>query len=241
LGGAKCLAGTFRKLSTFWGPFERFLFTDADVVLLDGFEKLFDAATTHAPSLQYAQYYSDLEQVYRPGRLRQMMVKDFHTHAINTGFWASRAGLFTMQRFRDLADEAIAIASEFCPTLEQPFMNYCLDMTRVEMRPFNVTGQECAWPGDFRPLCTEFGNGGRIRVGWADGNLAPAVHWAGYRLSSRMPYYGIYRHYAKAAMSARERVGLYRREFNESRAANLVRNVKQKCTNLMAKIRKTRP
>jgi hypothetical protein len=126
------------------------------MVLLDGFEKFFDAATTHAPSLQYAQYYSDLEQVYRPGRLRQLMVKDFHTHAINTGLWASRAGLFTMQRVRDLADEAIAIASEFCPTLEQPFLNYCLDMTRVEMRPFSVTGQECAWPGDSRPLRTEF-------------------------------------------------------------------------------------
>ena len=226
------LAATFRKMYIFWGPLDRFLYTDADVIMLDGFVDLFEGAATGDLKLQYA--HSDIEQVYRPGLLRQKMLQEFNTQAINTGLWASRAGVFTLQRVRELADEAGLVANEFCWTLEQPFLNYCLDVCRVTMKPFDIVGKECAWPGDSRPLRSWFGPDGRVQVKWPDGSLAPAIHWAGYNLSSRMPYYSIYRHFGMAAMSFSERVGLFGRELSETYDALSAGGVWQKIARIFS-------
>jgi hypothetical protein len=206
------LAGTFRKLFTFWGPLDRYFYTDADVILLDGFVELFLAVTADVPGLRYA--HSDIEQAYRPGHLRNTMMSEYSTHAINTGLWASRRGVLTLPQVRVLAAQAESVAQEFCSTLEQPFLNYCLDVRRVPMRQFGVNGLDCAWAGDSR-LRIELLENGRYRARWPDGSLATAIHWAGYKLSRWIPYYRAYRHFGHAAMSPQERRGLFGRELFE--------------------------
>jgi hypothetical protein len=214
------LVGTFRKIYTFWGPLDRFLYTDADVVILDGFTDLFERAMDAEATLMYA--HSDIQQVYRPGPLRNKMMQEYATKAINTGLWTSKAGTFTLEQVRDLATEASPLADEFCGTLEQPFLNYCLDVSRVPMEPFNSVMGACAWAGTPRPLRTESDASGRLQVRRADGSLVPAIHWAGYQLSNRMPHYRIYRHFRITAMSSQERIRLFWRELSEARSCVLL-------------------
>src|SRR3569832_362793 len=47
-------------------------------------------------------------------------------------FWMARAGLFTRDDFFRLASQAEAVKAGFDPrTMEQPFLNWCLDVSSV--------------------------------------------------------------------------------------------------------------
>jgi hypothetical protein len=219
------LAGTFRKFYTFWGPLERFLYTDADVVVLDGFERLFESAVTGDHALTYA--HADIGQVYRPGRLRERMVRDHAAPGINTGLWASRAGLFDLDRVRRLAAEAGPVAPEFCSTLEQPFLNYCLDVAGVAPRPFGPEAA-CAWAGDHRPFRFERLAGGRLRGTWSgDGSIIHAIHWSGSSLSDRMPHHHVFQHFRTGGGLWGERFRMYRRRLSAAWAGRAWRWLKR--------------
>jgi len=206
------LVGTFRKLYFFWGPLERFFYTDADVLMFDGFAEFFKRVTADdAPTLGYA--HDDVGQVYLPGTLREQMVNEYNTRAINTGLFASKAELFTLAQIRELAIKAEPIAHKFYHTLEQPFINWMLDINRVEMKRFDTPGLECAWSGDPRPMKASVVAGGGMRLQWPDGSRVPAIHFAGYGVRPRMPHYDVYRHFAIAALPYRERMRMYGREF----------------------------
>lgn len=185
------LVGAFRKFFMFWGPLERFLYIDSDVVVLKGFKQLFNHATNSDQQLTYA--HADMGQVYKPGLLRERMAVDHHSRGINTGLWASQRGTFSLQQIQELAASSRMIADQFCPTLEQPFMNYCLDVSSIVMSQLDEA-YECAWAGDPRPM-SAFPSGDAMRATWPDGRLIPAIHWAGYNLESTMPHHHIFNHF----------------------------------------------
>ena len=214
---------TFRKLYTFWGPFDRFLYLDADIIALDGFPELFGRATAGRADVGYA--HADIEQVYRLGPLRDRMVTGYSTSAINTGLWSSRFGVLTLDRVRELAAEASQVAQGFCDTYEQPFLNYCLDRSCVEMQQFDPPGRGCLWAGDAQHVIVNAETYSRLAARWPDGSLAPAVHWAGFRLSSRMPHYHIHRHFRWAASSPLGRLKLLGQELLQMRGPVLAGRV----------------
>ncbi len=204
------LANMFRKFYAFWGPFDQFLLCDSDIVVLEGFKELFDLQVVSDPPIfSYAHF--DVEQTYKPGPLRDRMLRDYGSHSINAGFWASRKGVFTLQQVQDLAAEAKLVASDFCATIDQPFVNYCLDVCQVARKQFDAR-VECAWAGDRRPLKTKSLPDGRLEARWPSGALVPAIHWAGYPLGARTPHYHIQRHFRVVGMPLGEQLRLMKRE-----------------------------
>ncbi len=185
------LAGAFRKFYAFWGPLDRFFYTDSDVILLKGFRQLLENAISSDRPLTYA--HEDLNQVYKHGPLRDLMTVDHQSRGINTGLWASRKGLFSLDQIRELSSSIRHVADQFCPTLEQPFLNYCLDVSSVTVSQFDDE-LECAWAGDLRPMRIKV-IGDAMRATWPNRRLIPAIHWAGYKLEPTMPYHHVYRHF----------------------------------------------
>ena len=78
----------FRKLAAFEGPFDRFLFLDSDVVALSPLAPLLQAIESSQADLVH--FDTDLDQVYRPGPLRDRMVA--------RGARGFNAGLFEIGR-----------------------------------------------------------------------------------------------------------------------------------------------
>jgi hypothetical protein len=211
-------AGMFRKFYPFWGPLGRFLFLDADIVVLDGFPALLNRVLAGNLGVRYA--HSDPEMVYRPGELRDRMTREYGSRAINAGLWAGAAGLFTLDRVRKLASAARLDAPRFNPhCMDQPFLNYCLDVGRVPMERFDEIGAGgCAWAGDPRLLTVDRRPGGRLSIRWPDGSAVPAIHWAGFQLHHRSPRYRVFRHFRTAPMTLAERLQWARREVGEKLA-----------------------
>ena len=97
---------TFRKFAVFWGPLERFIFSDVDIVFLEGLKQFGEAFDRAQLDLLYSD--EDIRQVYAQRPLRQKMIELNGARGINTGFWATKRDLFTLDRVRQLAEESQA-------------------------------------------------------------------------------------------------------------------------------------
>ena len=85
----------FRKFAAFWGPFERFVFLDSDIVLLGPLGEFFDRAEEEH-QVEYVCGDLDIDQVYTEGPLRDQMAADGQTTGFNTGFFLSSRNAFTV-------------------------------------------------------------------------------------------------------------------------------------------------
>lgn len=139
----------FRKLAAFLvsNSSESVLFSDADIVFLRPVEELFEAFEKSDYQLLYAD--SDITRVYADDAFAQRMVCDYDAKGINTGFWMSRGNLFSLSDFYALAERAESDKQFFdAKTMEQPFLNYCLDVTRKRYEHFSVVVKDfprCSW------------------------------------------------------------------------------------------------
>jgi len=175
-------AGIMRKLAVFAGPLERFLYLDADVVVLRPLEPYFAALGWSAADILY--FRADIDEVYRPGSLRH----EVPTVGFNTGAFGGRHGVLTAAAVEPLVDRAIADMAGFADTAEQPFVNYWASLCGLATESFN----------ELVPAMTDAWAGMRIRPHGDDyvlddprvterGRPVSLVHWAGYRPDFWMP------------------------------------------------------
>src|SRR5947209_8196034 len=136
-------AGIMRKLAVFAGPLERFLYLDADVVVLRSLEPYFAAVERSDAGIVY--FRADIEKVFRPGRLRD----EVPTAGFNTGAFGGRSGALSAETVEPLVDRAIADMAEFADTAEQPFFNYWASLSGVPIESFSELVPEMtdAWAG----------------------------------------------------------------------------------------------
>src|SRR5262245_28168758 len=169
----------FRKLAVFFVGVDEVLFSDADVVFLKPVEEIFDAFAVSGMDLLYAD--SDITRVYTETSFQRRMVQDYGAKGINTGFWIARGDLFSFEDFQALANQAQALKHCFDPlTMEQPFLNYCLDVTRTHYGHLSraLDGfPRCSWGAleaqdrDGQWFCSEQYNTGSSPL--------YMLHWAG--------------------------------------------------------------
>ena len=189
---------TFRKFGVFWGPLDQFIFSDVDIVHLEGVRQYLDAFEKSGLDLLFSD--EAIHQVYWGENLRRQMVESYGARGFNTGFWASRRGLFTLQRIKEIAEQARPVAADFNQgTYEQPFLNYCFDVSRLPYKQFaevipdltraslaEVRGVKRDARGVYRmadPRSSEYGK--RFTF----------VHWAGTPATPVMPYRSIFLRY----------------------------------------------
>jgi hypothetical protein len=121
-------AGSFRKFACFFGNYREFLYLDADIVTLVPLDRLFDAFP--GSSSQFVYFDTAMDMCYKEN-LATLMVPQYGSPAYNSGAFFSRRGIITESEIFAAADNAIAICDGFADALEQPFLNYVTDISRL--------------------------------------------------------------------------------------------------------------
>lgn len=185
----------FRRYAAFWGPLDRFMYLDARQVVLADLKPLITALDTY--DFEFLHYDCALNQVYEPGPFRQELLRQGRGRGFNSGRWASRRGLFSIEEFETLAADALNIRDQLNPrNTDQAFINYCCDMKPVRYGHFaEVLGGICqnGW-------ARQLGKIYQVDDGyflWDYGGLDHKkriilVHWAGYSLSSVIPHKSLF-------------------------------------------------
>ncbi len=181
----------FRRYAAFWGQLDRFMYLDARQVVLADLTPLITALDKFG--FDFLHYDCAINQVYEPGEFRQQLLKQGRGRGFNSGRWASRKGLFSLEEFETLAAEALKIRDQLNPrNTDQAFINYCCDMKPVVYGHFaEVIGGMCqnAWA---RQSGTIYQKNSKYYL-WDYGGLdhkkqAILCHWAGYSLNEPIPH-----------------------------------------------------
>jgi len=182
------LSGMFRKLSVFWGPLTHFAYLDADLVMLSSISPAIEAIIQRRADLLV--FDTSPTQVYRPSLRAQFP----NSLSFNAGAFAGHRGLLTVQTAEELSRLAMPLRSEFAPTGDQPFLNYCADVERWSVRQASeVIGAGLVW------------------AGWPTERHSPFVHWAGFRLTPLMPQRRRYLEHRLAGAGLGDRVRFWTR------------------------------
>lgn len=197
----------FRKFAAFWGPFEKFIFVDSDVVLLGPLDEFFDRA--EASHVEYVCGDIDVDWVFAPGPLRDQIVASGVTTGFNTGFFMSSRNVLTLVQVQRIGEEGLAIRSELPPIVgEQPFINWCVAVAGLKVQTyFDLVPGICfsTWAMR-RPVANVDGAWRLLDKKWGDvGRRMPLLHWAGYGLDLMMPNKRIFLRFRLAHATNRER------------------------------------
>lgn len=198
----------YRKLCAFWGPYERFLLLDADVVVLRELEPYFEAFRHSGADIMY--FATDIANVYKPGAVREEMLARYATAGFNAGTFMGRRGALSPEQLEQVRVASTAHRHGFINDFDQTFINYAVDVCGL----VKVDAHELV------PYVVEAGAG--MRLSRKEGKLVLAdartpesgrpvsmIHWAGYHVRPFMPYRRIFLSY-RLARSSRKLQYAYR-------------------------------
>ena len=181
----------FRRYAAFWGPYEHFLYLDARQVVLADLTPFVTATETF--DLDLAYYDTELDQVYEPGPMRLAFLREGGARGFNSGRWASRRGLFTLDDFEELVEAQVAIRGELNPrNTDQAFINYCCDCRRVKMAKISDLLGDTVSSGWARQPGRPYQDSSGVWRLWDHGGNEHRkrlllMHWAGYRQGDWLP------------------------------------------------------
>ncbi|MBD2364688.1 hypothetical protein H6G36_26545 [Anabaena minutissima FACHB-250] len=188
----------FRRYASFWGPLDYFMYLDARQVVLANLQPFIEAVQNL--DFDFLHYDCAIDQVYERGVFRQKVLKQGQGSGFLSGLWASYKGLFSIEEFEQLAQEALKIRDQLNPrNTDQAFINYCCDMKPVRYGHFaEVIGGVCQ-NGWARQPGTVYRENGNYYL-WDYGGLdhkkqIVLIHWAGYRLNALMPHKQLFYEY----------------------------------------------
>jgi hypothetical protein len=180
----------FRRYAAFWGLLDRFMYLDARQVVVANLRPLITALDEFG--FDFLHYDCAINQVYEPGEFRQQLLRQGRGRGFNSGRWASRKGLFSIEEFETLTAEALKIRDQLNPrNTDQAFINYCCDMKPVVYGHFaEVLGEICQ-NGWARQSGNIYQENGKYYL-WDYGGLdhkkqVILVHWAGYQWTTLFP------------------------------------------------------
>lgn len=197
-------AHTMRKFCAFWGPYDRFMFLDADIVVLESLDRYFEAL--RAQQAEFMYFTSDMSKVYK-GPLRDEMVAHRAAVGFNTGLFMGLRGGLTPPMLEDLLAACQAYRDGFVDLLEQTFLNYAVDvsgLSKVDAHAV-VTDAIDAWAG----VRLKRRNDGLVLADARtpeSGRKVTLIHWAGYPIAPSMPYRSTFLTYRLADATPRERI-----------------------------------
>jgi len=188
----------FRKQAAWFGPFDEFLYLDADIVV---FERVID----NLDHLSDCDFLCCDNQHEHEGGLRyiftseilvdRVFARDVLRDVFNGGWWASKKGVLKEEdlwanleecaRHRDYFDFATGVC-------DQPILNY-LVLKRLARRR-NLFRYEARAPRMWAGTAG-FKRRGDLLVDPAVGRSLKFLHWAGTPLGPGHPYWRVWKHY----------------------------------------------
>jgi hypothetical protein len=180
----------FRRYAAFWGPCDRFMYLDVRQVILSDLTPLITALDEF--NFDFLYYDCAINQVYEPGEFRQQLLREGKGRGFNSGRWAARKGLFSIEEFEALAAEALKIREQLNErNTDQAFINYCCDLKPLRCGHFaEVIGGICqnSWARQSGKI---YQSDSKYYL-WDYGGLdhkkqVILIHWAGYKLTDFLP------------------------------------------------------
>ncbi|NJL82015.1 MAG: methionine synthase [Chloroflexaceae bacterium] len=189
------LPNKMRKFVLWFGPLEKFLYIDTDILV---FEKI-------ASVLEYLEEYEfvncdyhyrsrQLQDVFSPVVRELGLFGDEQLEDVfNSGFWASRRGIFSEAELYELLRHCAAHREYFdftYKTTDQPILNYIiLKTTQKRLNLVKIIDKEPgSWAGSSHFQAHDnllFDGDRRLRY----------LHWAGMPMGPGGPYREIWEHY----------------------------------------------
>jgi hypothetical protein len=188
----------FRRYAAFWGPCDRFIYLDVRQVVLSDLTPLITALDRL--DFDFLHYDCAIDQVYEPGEFRQQLLRQGKGRGFNSGRWAARKGIFSIEEFERLAADALKIREQLNPrNTDQAFINYCCDLSSISTGHFaEVIGGICqnAWARQSGAIYQTDECYRRWDYGGLDHKKQVILlHWAGYKLSATMPHRNLFDRY----------------------------------------------
>ncbi|ANV87360.1 hypothetical protein [Picosynechococcus sp. PCC 7117] len=188
----------FRRYAAFWGECDRFMYLDARQVVLADLKPIIQALDDY--DFELLHFDCAINQVYEPGELCRVLLRQGKARGFNSGRWAARKKLFSLKEFEQFATDALKVRDQLNPrNTDQAFINYCCDMKPVRYgHVAEVLGGICqsSWA---RQSGKVYQNNGRYHL-WDYGGLDHKkqlilLHWAGYQQNKPKPHSYLYFYY----------------------------------------------
>lgn len=183
-------APALRKFACWFGPFDEFVYLDADTVVLRGLDDVFDLLRNHDMVISADGLMIATVNVFTPSVLDDDLFNEQElADAFNTGFFASRKGILERERLDPLLRTAAEVPSIFMlPFQDQPLINYVALKAipnRADLRHLRPTVLDDVWAGtpDIQII------GGAAYKPY-DNQMWPVrhIHWAGFHRISERPH-----------------------------------------------------
>ncbi|MBE9113037.1 methionine synthase [Nodosilinea sp. LEGE 07298] len=186
----------FRKQACWFGPFDRFLYIDTDVVVFSAIAKVLDCLDNYDFISYDYQHRGGIRNVFAPAIIEQGVFTAAELEDMfNCGFWGSKKGLVSEQDLYDTFAECAAHPNYFDfseKTSDQPIINYLI-LKRMARR-FNLVRQPGGGPGNWAGS-PHFVQEGMTLVDPNVNKPLDYLHWAGYRIQPGCPYWDIWAYY----------------------------------------------
>lgn len=181
----------FRRYASFWGPFEHFLYLDARQVILSDLTEF--VTSTSQFDLDFVYYDTVLSQVYEPGSMRTSALVAGGARGFNSGRWASRKGLFSLEEFQRSAENQLRIRDQLnARNTDQAFINFCCDEADIKMAKISDLLGDVVSSGWARQMGQPYLDQDGVWRLWDHGGndhktRLLLMHWAGYKIGDRLP------------------------------------------------------
>jgi hypothetical protein len=186
----------FRKQACWFGPFEKFLYIDTDVVVFTKIADALDELENHDFLCYDYQHKGGISNVFTPQVIEKNIFTEIELQDIfNGGFWASKKELITEADLYDIFQECAEHPEYFDfsqKTSDQPIINYMI-LKRISKR-FNLVRRNGKGPGNWART-PHFQYDGMRLIDLKAGKPLDYLHWAGIKIQAGCPYWDIWVHY----------------------------------------------
>ena len=146
----QCL-GMHRKLCCFDGPFDKFIYFDADTLLMGSLDYIYQKLDDFDWVANDFQYKSDLNYIFdlSSPKLPQILnIDELQSHTFCAGWFASKAGVFNRNNCSHFLDKLISGEAEIMSLrgADQSLLNYLVARSKISFynfayaQPEQVTG-----------------------------------------------------------------------------------------------------
>jgi len=186
----------FRKQACWFGPFEKFLYIDTDVVVFSKISRYLDVLDSCDFMCYDYQHKGGIKNVFSQVVLDKNVFSQEELQDIfNGGFWASKRSLITEQDLYEVFQECAHHPEYFDfsqKTSDQPIINYMI-LKRLSKR-INLVRLDGKGPGSWAGTPHFEGDGMQL-FDPAAGKPLDYLHWAGIRIQAGCPYWDIWLKY----------------------------------------------
>lgn len=189
------LPNKMRKLATWFGPLDEFLYIDTDIIVFEDIAaNLNQLAEVDFFCCDYHHAGEKIRNIFSPlVQEQQIFTAEELQDVFNSGFWGSRKNIITEQQMYEILQECSQHREYFDFTqnvTDQPILNY-LVLKRFPRRCNLVktaAGEPGSWAGSQHFQDVDY-------ILYDQGKRLKYLHWAGIAIKAGCPYDKLWKHY----------------------------------------------